>query len=482
MYKVLVVDDDPWMLEYLSKCIPWKEMNIAEVFEAESGEAAAKVLKEEKVNIVISDVKMGEKDGLQLLKEIKEMDSAIKVILLSGIDSARNVREAFRTGAVDFLFKPVDTDALRKLIKNTTDSIEKEREGTAVTKLIKGDSDVLAILPQWMREKKTKKVYIIKGKFPDEKEKIQKRLGIRGNMAAGILEDELVIIHETDEADDVNFTEELSDEKNICIGISNGFREIHNAKAAYEEALNALDCRFYDKGKKVFYVLDNRDNKMFSLIQHVNLFSNILQAGKYEEAEAVMEQIFAELKKTSLSLGAVHTIQIRFVDAFYHLIDKSNQNPEQVFTGKFALKPHYERLEFRDIEQMHMWITACLKHCIDSLSSDTGSSKRKVIEDIEKMIVENLDKEISLEKIALQLFLNPSYLSRLFKENVGKPYTKYVMEKRIEKAKELLREENYKVYEVGELVGYENTKYFNKIFKEMVGITPKEYREKCRNV
>ena len=63
------------------------------------------------------------KDGLLLLKEIREMDPMIKVILLSGIDSAKNVREAFRTGAVDFLFKPVDTDALKKLIGTTIESI-----------------------------------------------------------------------------------------------------------------------------------------------------------------------------------------------------------------------------------------------------------------------------------------------------------------------------------------------------------------------
>ena len=94
MYRILIVDDDPWMVEYLSKCISWKSLDITEVFEAKSGEAASEILQEHRINIVISDVKMGEKDGLLLLKEIREMDPMIKVILLSGIDSAKNVREA----------------------------------------------------------------------------------------------------------------------------------------------------------------------------------------------------------------------------------------------------------------------------------------------------------------------------------------------------------------------------------------------------
>ena len=147
MYRILIVDDDPWMVEYLSKCIPWKSLDITEVFEAKSGETASEILLEHRINIVISDVKMGEKDGLLLLKEIREMDPMIKVILLSGIDSAKNVREAFRTGAVDFLFKPVDTDALKKLIETTIESIEKEREEHAVAGLIRERCDDITMLP-----------------------------------------------------------------------------------------------------------------------------------------------------------------------------------------------------------------------------------------------------------------------------------------------------------------------------------------------
>lgn len=481
MYNILIVDDDPWMVEYLSKCIPWKEMNITEVFEAGSGEAATEILKDYMINIVISDVKMGEKDGIQLLKEIKEMYPMIKVILLSGVDSAKNVREAFRTGAVDFLFKPVDTDALQKLVGSTIESIEKEREGEAVIKLIKGCFDDISLIPQWIREEKLKIVCVAKGSSHAIKGKIKMELGMNSRIAAGILEDELVIIYELRERGTEIFEEQIS-RFHVYAGISSRFTGIQNVRAAYEEASKALDYRFYDGEKRIFHVSEGHDNRMFSILQDVNLFSNILKAGKYEKAWEILEKIFIRLKEAKVSLAAVHTIQIQLMDAFYQLIDRSNQNPEQIFCGEFCLKPYYEHLGFHDLAQMRDWTEACLKHCIDSLRDEGSNSKRKIIRDIEKIITENLDKEISLEKIALQLYLNPSYLSRLFKENVGKSYTKYVMEKRIEKAKELLREENYKIYEIGEFVGYENTKYFNKVFKEMVGMTPKEYREKCNNI
>lgn len=478
MYSILIVDDDPWMVEYLSKCIPWKGLDISKVFEAGSAEAAAKILKQYKINIVISDVKMGEKDGLWLLKEIREMDPMIKVILLSGIDSAKNVREAFRTGAVDFLFKPVDTDALKKLMKITTENIEKEKETYAVTRLIREGADDLLALPQWMSKESLKYVCIVKGNHRVIKEAVREYPVTKGHMAAGVVEDELVFIREAYEQDQKNF-EDIMAVQDTYMGISNGFTQIQNAKAAYEEAAKALDHRFYDKEKRVFHALEGKNDKVFYLIQDAALFSNIMNAGKYKEAEEVLDRIFKGFKEAKVSLAAVHTIQIRLMDTFYQLIDRSNQNPERVFHGEFSLKSHYERLGFDDIEEMYRWMSACFSHCIDSLRDEGNSSKRKIIRDIEDIIIKNLDKEISLEKIALQLYLNPSYLSRLFKENVGKSFTKYVMEKRIERAKELLREENYKIYEIGEFVGYENTKYFNKLFKEMVGITPKEYREKC---
>lgn len=480
MYRILIVDDDPWMVEYLSKCIPWKSLDITEVFEAKSGETASEILQEHRINIVISDVKMGEKDGLLLLKEIREMDPMIKVILLSGIDSAKNVREAFRTGAVDFLFKPVDTDALKKLIGTTIESIEKEREEHAVAGLIRERCDDITMLPKWMGEDGPKRVYIIKGNIHAVREEIRKMSGIRGHMAIGILEEELVVIHETCAAKPEDIELKMT-AGNTYMGISSRFTDIQNVKIMYEEAGKALDQRFYDKEKKVFFVSESRNDKVFLLLQDVNLFSNIIKAGKYKEAEEVLEKIFSGMKEAMVSLAAVHTIQIHLLDTFYQLIDRSNQNPEQIFSGEFALRPHYERLQFGSIERMHGWMSACLRHCIDSLKDEGKGSKRKIIRDIEDIIAGNLDKEVSLEKIALQLYLNPSYLSRLFKENVGKSFTKYVMEKRIEKAKELLREENYKIYEIGEFVGYENTKYFNKVFKEMVGITPKEYREKCNH-
>lgn len=480
MYRILIVDDDPWMLEYLSKCIQWDTLGIDQVYEAESGETAIEKMKKHKIDVVISDVKMGEKDGIQLLKEIRESYPLVKVILLSGIDSARNVREAFHMGAVDFLFKPVDTKALHKLIRTILFNLEKEQGEKIINALLRGENGCVSGLPEWLEKGAGKRLWIINVQNQGCEEKVQKKLDAGEHVITGMVDDDLILIQDCALEKDVLPLKKISEE-GVIIGISEEFTEIHNLRRVYEKTKEAMKRRFYDRTQTVFWEVDNKESeRIFDIVQSINILSNILHVRKFEEAERLLNEIFKELSIVKPPIATVHMLQVRLMDIFYHMIDKSNQNPEQVFSGEYDLQKHYERLCFEDIDGMKKWVFSCFRQCISCLENESGSSKRKVIQDIEEIITKNLDKEISLEKIAAQLYLNPSYLSRLFKENVGKSYTKYVTEKRIERAKELLREQNYKIYEVGELVGYENTKYFNKIFKELVGVTPKEYRERVR--
>lgn len=85
-------------------------------------------------------------------------------------------------------------------------------------------------------------------------------------------------------------------------------------------------------------------------------------------------------------------------------------------------------------------------------------------------------EEISAKRIADELFITPNYFSRIFKTAVGMNFTDYLNEFRVRKAKILLSDMKYKVYQVAEMAGYQNYKYFNKVFKKYTGYSPKEYR------
>lgn len=112
--------------------------------------------------------------------------------------------------------------------------------------------------------------------------------------------------------------------------------------------------------------------------------------------------------------------------------------------------------------------------------SGEAEAERPLIRRIKQIIQERLDQEITLQYVAEQVHMNHQYLSTLFKTETGTNFMEYVTEQRIERAKELLRDTNLKIYEIARLSGYANAKHFMTMFKQSVGVTASEYRDGMR--
>ncbi|TBL77483.1 response regulator [Paenibacillus thalictri] len=110
-------------------------------------------------------------------------------------------------------------------------------------------------------------------------------------------------------------------------------------------------------------------------------------------------------------------------------------------------------------------------------SGGIEENERKIIRKVKEMIHAHLDQDISLQFIAGNVHMNHQYLSSLFKLETGQNFVDYVIQCRMERAKQLLRETNLKIYEIAKLSGYDNAKYFMTVFKQLIGVTPSDYRE-----
>lgn len=111
-------------------------------------------------------------------------------------------------------------------------------------------------------------------------------------------------------------------------------------------------------------------------------------------------------------------------------------------------------------------------------NKEVNSPSLELIRWTKNYLLENYHKDISLEHVADQVFLNPVYFSRVFKQQMGMNFSKYVTAIRMDKAKELLEQPHYKIHEIGEKIGYANSKYFARVFKQNTGYSPYEYRRK----
>lgn len=115
---------------------------------------------------------------------------------------------------------------------------------------------------------------------------------------------------------------------------------------------------------------------------------------------------------------------------------------------------------------------------LNSECEKNEKDRRQVIRRVKEIISEKLHEDISLQSIADEVKYSYTHLSTLFKNETGQSFSEHLMKMRLEKAKQLLKDTNLKIYEVGTMCGYPNSKYFMSIFRETVGVTPTEFRNR----
>ena len=141
---------------------------------------------------------------------------------------------------------------------------------------------------------------------------------------------------------------------------------------------------------------------------------------------------------------------------------------------KYLTKPTNTRELFSIVDS----IKKELDLVIEELDFIESSHPNLIISIAIEYLENNYNKKLSLKEISEELFVSPNYLSRLFKKEMDINLFDYLQQYRLEKSKELLNNLNYKVYEISEMVGYGDTKYFSNIFKKAFGLTPIEYRNR----
>jgi len=128
MYKVMLADDENLILQGLENIIEWEELGLEIVNKASNGQEAIDKFKENPVDIVVTDINMPQVTGLELLKELKKINSDVKFIILSGYDDFSYAKKAIELGVENYILKPIDEEELEKTLKNTINKIKQEKE------------------------------------------------------------------------------------------------------------------------------------------------------------------------------------------------------------------------------------------------------------------------------------------------------------------------------------------------------------------
>ncbi|MEG1879776.1 MAG: AraC family transcriptional regulator, partial [Oscillospiraceae bacterium] len=146
----------------------------------------------------------------------------------------------------------------------------------------------------------------------------------------------------------------------------------------------------------------------------------------------------------------------------------------------FALNSNYlkEVENFRNIEKLSVWLTSVINRFVSYVFEFGEVKHTDTIYKVTGYIKENYSKKISLDEIAKHVYLSKSYLSKIFKEEMGLSITTYINNYRIEKGKILIKDDSLSLVDIANMIGFDDQGYFTKVFKASVGVSPGKYREK----
>lgn len=523
MYTICLVDDERGIAEGIRFLLKESGQDVKVIGIAGDGREGMKMILEKKPDIVIADVRMPVMDGLAMIEGLNEAGCASKFVMLSGYSEFEYARQAIRLGVKFYICKPVEEEELYEVIHKICREVEEERRRSR--ELIhlehtvedfrkdRKELQLRRLLDEELRTEETAEVLAENGvpaegmhylcaiwesnsevplsqeEFAVQAEGLKEFLGFYAYVEvirySGIQSVLLIADRKLPEEEQlaVQMIEarrqlSLESERPVSIGIGN----IHGCSGeigrSFQEAIEALHNKVIRGIGSVicFRELELQEGSQCLIDEEeIRRLEGYMGSGDMTGCRQVIHQIFRRLREQQgLTISALQLQSLNIILSGLRTMPFMQFQLDE-YLGKNILS--LESISrFQTIEQMENWVINTVSGILELKRKENGNRNKDVVVRIKEYIQSHFSSEISLNEIAGKFYLNPYYLSQLFKKKTGMTYQNYVTMLRMEKAKQLLRE-NRKVYEVCEQVGYSDTAYFSRIFEKTVGCKPSEYRK-----
>jgi two-component system, response regulator YesN len=504
MLKVLIVDDEPTTRQGLETIIPWEDFGFKVVGTAENGTEAIEKYQSLTPNLMIVDMKMPGMSGIELIETIREVDSSIQFIVLSGHSEFEYARKAIKFNVKGYLLKPVDEDELIPYLNEIMLGFKAEFEISKVKAKMDEENKERIILAALTGEcmEELKELYhhlewntfrillieVVNNGFPlsdikkqlrDYYEKDNKGFVFTSSSHIGILLNADLGVNNNL----IQMYKEIhkSTRSKFVASISQSFKNIEDLTTHFKIASDIIqDQFFYEDG-----MILSSDSKPTISVEGVSQ-DEITQ---FQLSEIVDQLIFA------MEIGDRHVIERICMDAGKYMIYKnfSEQSIKEEYiqiVTSVLKKLMYEHKDIRvtvsnilsrvygieNQSKMHdllIYVNSLLAEMLEQIdSNDTDILVKKMM----NLIEQNYHKNIKLETLSKILNYNKAYLGKLFKDYTGEYFNTYLDKVRIEKAKKLLIQ-GLKVYQVAERIGFSNVDYFHSKFRKYEGVSPSSYKK-----
>lgn len=534
--KVFLVEDEMVIRRGIKNSIDWEKEGYIFCGEASDGELAYPMIIKEKPDILITDIRMPFMDGLELCKLVKKELPNIKILILSGYDEFDYAKEAIRLGVTEYLLKPISSGKLLEALNGVSESIRREKEDKDLVRkymeemrentehekqkffeqMIAGNlsmADALEtgkkyemnlsagmynlLLFRFTLGEENRKSGELLGEAEYAIEKLTERLEYVFEFQRGVEGWAFLLMADNEEQMSERVKELSKDLEEIMKnystiayfgGIGQPVARLRELEESFREAERALAARFTMELNRIISVEDIRMAQNVDTLDDIEITS----FGEIEKTRTMLEKF--------LNNGAEDEID-EFVDVYINELPE--ENLKSVLMRQYIIMDAYivmmsfcEKIEgiegemqaqseelknsmktIQTLEEIKNYIRMLLKKIIGVRDTISGRRYSDIIEITKDQIRKTyMSDEISLNTIAAEVGMSPSYFSSIFSKEMGKTFVEYLTEIRMDRAKELLMCSSMKTSEIGYEVGYKDPHYFSYIFKKTQNCTPKEFR------
>jgi len=518
MYRVMLVDDEQFARAGLRSLIDWRSCGCEVVAEADNGEDALQLIKDNKLDIVITDIRMPVLDGLELIRIVHEKWShaAPAFIIISGYSDFSYAQQAVRYGVHDFILKPIDQEEMTQAIRGIYRKLEEDRAqrerteelviSSVLETIIKGEaSDTM--ITEWEGRMYRARSYIylfielndvhpwmsspsavtshsfkqdtlsaVRGLFPDaDQYYIHEHRGRLGLMVTDVM---LCRFHGRLSI----FIQEL----HVILSSRYGPRvfiyagdpvpRLADVRESYLTAKQALLYKYVVDDTKTVVYQDMRDRPLKFIEADPRIYQKLIEQMeecRVSELALTIEQLFHDFRMEYYAPEAIKMNIHHCVTTAVKLIREMGGDEYTMTSLEPIVSWHDLNLSLGELKRLFLNFMTEASRYIKQLRQEYVKGG---IHRIKKFIEANYRLNINLRSIAAEFYMNPVYLGQLFKKHYGVYFNEYLLSLRVDEAKRLLRQTDMRVYEIAEQVGFSSADYFVTQFEKLEHMTPSEYR------
>lgn len=521
--NLLIVDDEIVTTEVLKEKLDRKYLGIEEIYTAYNVAMAEKILRQERIEVILCDVEMPQANGLELLNWVRDNQGEVEFLFLTSHEKFEYVYGAMQKRAANYLLKPIDIPKINQALYVVIENIRRQKQLKEVKEYwnygkrkilrdfwrnlllgeLTGDDKIQGELVKLGIEDMIREQYILVF-FQFQKEKIFGHSQGESRQLDQFIIENILAESLTDEFEMANIIHLEERQQYNVIAVSDKAKEdmrsqVQTARSMLEQYYNKALCavyiseedklcrlgtvrreiqdyareHIYDNGEIIFFSEVGKQTERFQKRLDEKFVLQCLEKGERVKLLEYLQKIIVGIQKVDKSRIQMEYFQMDLMQIVGIFLYTHRMNLESFF-----LDESYKKIRDRSLTStlcLIQWSAHYVNKVFDEIRDrEKGKSVTDTMVDyIHNHYEENVNRNILAEIV----HLSPEYVGKIFKKEMGVGINEYLNQLRIQKAQNLLDSTNYKIIDIALMVGYDNMPYFSSIFKKTVGMSPAEYKK-----